>query len=173
QGVFLFSLLAALVFAVGLPLLALAIADKKQLSIAQLFTFDKRWLYMVATYLLIIVPIFLGLLLFIVPGIILAIMWGLAFYIIADKVVTPIEALKESARLTKGYRTRIFLLGLVVAVLAIISSILAILPFIGFIAASMLSTIFAGMYAVVYRKLQVVKGAGSAPSAGAPAVASV
>ena len=52
-----------------------------------------------------------GLILFIVPGIIAALTFGLAPYIVIDKGLGPIAALKESARITKGNRLRFLALS--------------------------------------------------------------
>lgn len=54
----------------------------------------------------------LGLILLIVPGIIIGIAFGFALYLVIEKDLTPFEALRESAALTKGNRWNLFLLGL-------------------------------------------------------------
>jgi uncharacterized membrane protein len=69
------------------------------------------WSYL-GTTLLFSVVVLVGFILLIVPGIILGIMFGFAAYIVADKGLKPIEAFKESARLTEGNRWNLFRLGL-------------------------------------------------------------
>jgi uncharacterized membrane protein len=54
----------------------------------------------------------LGLILFIVPGIIVGIMFGFAQYLVIEKNLDPMTALRESAELTKGNRWNLFLLGI-------------------------------------------------------------
>jgi uncharacterized membrane protein len=54
----------------------------------------------------------IGLILFIVPGIIFGIMFGFAQYLVIEKNLDPLSALRESAALTKGNRWNLFLLGL-------------------------------------------------------------
>ncbi len=54
----------------------------------------------------------LGLILFIVPGIILGIVFGFSQYIVLEKELSPVAALRESALRTKGNRWNLFLLGL-------------------------------------------------------------
>lgn len=76
----------------------------------------------------------LGLILFIVPGIILGIMFGFSLYSVIDKGLLPMEALRYSALITKGNRWKIFLLGLallllnIVGLCALIIGLLVTLP---------------------------------------------
>lgn len=63
---------------------------------------------------------FLGFLCLIVPGIILAIMWLFTYPVIAETGLGFWEAMRESARLTEGYRWRLFLLGLACALITIL-----------------------------------------------------
>ncbi len=56
--------------------------------------------------------ILIGFILLIVPGIIAAIMFSFVTYLVIEKGMQPVEALKESVRLTKGNRLQLFLLGL-------------------------------------------------------------
>ncbi len=58
------------------------------------------------------IAIMLGLMLLIVPGIIVAIAFSFAGILVVEKGLEPIEALKESMRLTKGHRFALFKLGL-------------------------------------------------------------
>lgn len=56
--------------------------------------------------------ILLGFVLLIVPGIIIALAFSLAGLLVIEKGLGPIEALKESVRLTKGHRLALFKLSL-------------------------------------------------------------
>ena len=51
----------------------------------------------------------IGLVLFIVPGIIVAVVFGFYSYVIVDRGAGPIEALSRSARMPKGVRIDIFI----------------------------------------------------------------
>jgi len=68
----------------------------------------------VGTSILVGLATVIGLILFIVPGIIVGIMFGFAIYLVIDKGLAPFDALRESARLTKGNRWKLFVLGLAV-----------------------------------------------------------
>jgi uncharacterized membrane protein len=65
----------------------------------------------------------IGLVLLIVPGIIFAIACGFARFIIVERDVKPLAALKESARLTKGNRLNLFGLMLVLIVVNIVGAL--------------------------------------------------
>lgn len=60
------------------------------------------------------VLVLLGIILFIVPGIILSILFMFSAFLVIDRNLGPIKALKESARMTKGNRWNLFLLCLAV-----------------------------------------------------------
>ncbi len=171
SGGSLFTFIATIIFLVGLPLLGLAMADKKELPVAKLFTFDMRTLYMIGMYILVGLGVALGLLLLIIPGIILALMWSFTIYEVAEKRAGPIQSMKESARITKGYRLSIFVLALITLLMAIPMVILVFVPFVGMILFSALTTFFYGIYAVACRYLQGEKASSSAPAGPAAPVA--
>jgi uncharacterized membrane protein len=64
-----------------------------------------------------------GLILIIVPGIIWGIMFGYATYLVIDKGLWPMEALKESRRITYGYKWKLLLLGIFSVLIAIVGAI--------------------------------------------------
>jgi uncharacterized membrane protein len=65
------------------------------------------WRYL-GMMILMYMILLLGFLFFIVPGIIAALMFVFAPYLVVDKGLGPIAALKESARITKGNKWRLF-----------------------------------------------------------------
>jgi len=67
--------------------------------------------------LLMVLAIGVGLLLLIVPGIVLALGLQFALYALIDKELDPIAALRESWRLTEGYKLTIFVVNLVIGIL--------------------------------------------------------
>ena len=94
----------------------------KQMSFNHLWNPKPFWNYLGMSLLLLVI-IGLGLILLIVPGVILAMVFFTAGYLVVDRRINPIQALKESARLTKGNRWKLFLLSLTMAGLMIIGMI--------------------------------------------------
>lgn len=68
------------------------------------------WAYVVGS-LLVALAVLLGLILLIIPGIIVALAFIFWNYLVVERGLTPIAALKESARITKGNRWKLFALG--------------------------------------------------------------
>lgn len=78
--------------------------------------------------------VLVGTILLIVPGIILSLMFFATLYLVLDKGRGPIEAIKESARITKGHKWQLFLLVLASAgvcllgLLALVVGLLVAVP---------------------------------------------
>ena len=78
--------------------------------------------------------ILVGFILLIVPGIIASILFMFVGYLVIEKGLGPIDALKESARITEGNRMQLFLFGLaliginLIGVLALLVGLLVSIP---------------------------------------------
>ncbi len=106
--------------------------------------------------------IILGLILLIVPGIIFSLMFFFAPYIVIDKGLGPVEAMKESVRITKGHRWVLLGLALLcglVTLLGIVSLIVGVLVAIPVVS-----------LAVVHAYRFLEKQAGAVITLAAPAV---
>jgi len=111
-------------------------------------------------YLVRMILVTLGFLLLIVPGVILAIMWGFTFPVLAENRLGFWQAMHRSAVLTEGYRWRLLLLALacfLVLMLGLVALCVGI-----FVALPVCMTAFA----LAYRWLVARKGM----SPGAPAI---
>ena len=104
--------------------------------------------YYFAAQVIVGLAVVLGLVLLIVPGIMLAL--GLMFtsYLVIDKKRGPIEALKESWRITKGHKWQLFLFVLAILGLNILGLIALVVGLLVTIPVSMLAVVHA------YRKLE-------------------
>lgn len=102
----------------------------------------------------------IGLVLLIVPGVIFALMFLFTPYIVVDKGLGPIAAMKESARITRGMKWELFLLMLLMLVLNLVGALLLLVGLLVTIPVSLLAIVGA------YRLLQAKAGA---PAAAAPA----
>lgn len=122
---FLINLSAQIIFTMATIRLALNAVDGKQIVYKDLFKFDAmQAVYVLGVMILFSIVVGLGLLLFIIPGIILALMFSFAIYFVVEKNMSPIEAMGKSKEITEGNRTNIFLFwlalfGLNIAIVAV------------------------------------------------------
>jgi uncharacterized membrane protein len=113
------------------------------------------WKYLAASVLAGLATI-IGLILLIVPGIIIGIMVAFTTYVVIDTGMGPIEAMKHSARLTKGHRWHLLRFGLALLALNILGFIALIVGLLVSIPVSILAVVH------VYRSLS------TSPAASAP-----
>jgi uncharacterized membrane protein len=141
------SLVVSIFVGLGLTTFSLRAHDNIQgLQIADLWNPGPFWRFLGA-HILTAIAIALGFLALIVPGIILAVGLGFVPYLVVERGLGPIEAIKESWRITKGHKWQLFLL-----VLALIGiNLLGVLALIvGVFVAAPISII---AYAHAYRTL--------------------
>ena len=100
------------------------------------------WKY-VGGKLAVAVVVIIGLILLIVPGIIALVALLFTPYLIVDRKLWPIEAMKESARITKGHRWQIFGLVLVLFGLNILGALALVIGLLVTVPISMLAIVHA------------------------------
>lgn len=108
----------------GILLFFTKAAKGEELFFRDIFVFDKRLLHLFATCMIMAIGIILGLCLFFVPGIILFLMWSQAIFLVMDKKMNVIEALKTSTKMMKGNKIRLGILYLLVQVIGTIMILL-------------------------------------------------
>ena len=104
--------------------------------------------YYFAAQIVVGLSVLLGLVILIVPGIMVALALMFTSYLVIDKHRGPIEALKESSRITKGHRWQLLVLVLTIIGLNILGLIALIVGLLVTIPVSMLAVVHA------YRKLE-------------------
>jgi uncharacterized membrane protein len=128
------SIVVSMFVGLGLTTFSLRAHDNiKGVQIADLWNPAPFWRF-VGAHILTVIAIALGFVALIVPGFILSM--GLAFvsYLVVDRGLGPIEAIKESWRITKGHKWQLFLLFLtllglnVLGALALIIGIFVTVP---------------------------------------------
>lgn len=97
--------------------------------------------------------IVIGFILIIVPGIIAALILSFTQLLVVDKKLGPIEALKESYRLTKGHLFQLFLFMLCLVLINIIGALLLLVGLLVTVPITILAV------AHVYMKVQGLQGA--------------
>lgn len=88
-------------------------------TILNQMSLKKAWRFLIANFL-VTLNIIVGLILFIIPGILYALKYYFVSYLIVDKDMKPREAMKESGRLTKGVRFKLISLSVVYFLIAIL-----------------------------------------------------
>ena len=88
--------------------------------------FDPRYRKFMGEYFLaaglMVVGISIGIIFFIIPGIIISLAWGFALVLVVDKGINPTEALTTSNKITYGYKGRIFLISIIINVIFSVAS---------------------------------------------------
>ena len=101
------------IFTYGLYSIALKVQKGEEIAVSDLFDGFKNYLNIFLMSLLQSLFIFLWSLLFIVPGIIKALSYSMAYFIMAeDPDIKPMEALKKSSELMEGHKEEFFCLQL-------------------------------------------------------------
>ena len=103
----------------GVSFANLKAARGDRLEIKNMFEVFKNYINAVLAGLLVTVIVVIGLVLLIVPGIIFACKLAFTPYLVVDRKMEVIEAVKESWRMTGGYSWKVFLIGLLAIPIAI------------------------------------------------------
>lgn len=137
----------SLIISLGLIKIALKFCDKQEPSFGDLFSsLPLLFQYLIGSSLYALI-IFSGMILLIVPGIIWSIQFSFYGYFIIDKGLGPIEALKQSSRITRGSKWNLLLFGLLLCVINIAGFLCLIVGLFATLPLAMVAS------ALVYRKL--------------------
>ena len=122
----------------------------KKPEFLDIFVFQKNYLNVVLSHLLVTVIVVIGFLFLIVPGVIFACKLAFVPYLVTDRKMEATEAIRESWRMTTGHAGTIFLMGLLVLPLIIAG---ALLLGVGIVLALMwIDLAFAAIYATIAAK---------------------
>ena len=100
-------------FALGIVTFSLAIARDEDAKLEMIFSGFKYYIKTLGLFLLMMLFILLWMLLLIVPGIIAAISYSMAFFIMRDNPdIKAMEAIDASKKMMYGYKWKYFCLGL-------------------------------------------------------------
>ena len=111
-------------------------------KVADIFAVFQNYWSAVLANLLVIVIVVLGFIFLIVPGIIFACKLAFVSYLVVDRKMEAVEAVKESWRMTTGHAWTIFFMGLLaipIALIGLVCLIVGIIPAIWWIGLAMAS----------------------------------
>ena len=131
----------------GLINVVLKIHDGKKTTHSDLFKHYRLIIPYVIGSVIYSVIVFVGFLMLVIPGIIWAIKFQYFSYLMVDRGMGPIDALKESAKITEGVRTNLFFLKLLLVVINIVGMLFFVVGLLVTIPLSIMAE------AYVYRKL--------------------
>ncbi len=137
-----------IVVAIGIIQISLNLVDNKPAGISDLRTGYKLIIKYILTAILVSLIVVAGLMLLVIPGIIFAVRLQFAPYLVVDKGLGPVAAVRGSWEMTGGSARRILMLDLV---MGLITALGAIVFGVGLLVAAPVSAIAA---AFVYRKLR-------------------
>ena len=107
--------------ALGMIIFSKNIANDNEVRLEQVFDGFKQFGTSLATYLLAAVATVIGFMLLIIPGILLSLGLAMSLYIISDDhEIGAYDALKKSYEMMKGYKLKLFGLGLMFFGLALL-----------------------------------------------------
>lgn len=126
----LLSYLISIFFMAGMLRIMLNAVDGKTPKIAELFSEGKSYLKLLFTAILVNIAVIIGLIFLIIPGIYVGIRLFFALTLVVDKGLGPIEAIKESWRLTEGnifHLLKLWLVFIGITILGILALIVGLL----------------------------------------------
>lgn len=129
-----------LLFALALPTYALAIADRRKISVRDFMRFDaKKYFSVIAVNILYGLIVIGSILMLVVPAIWLVPWFAFGTVVAVDKNLGPLQALKESKRLAKNHKAKVWGVIGVTILFSFCASLSAGLPAIGTALSSLLS----------------------------------
>lgn len=100
-----------IILGMGMTLILLRVYDQVDTDYTDLLEpLHLFWKYLAMT-ILVLVIVLIGFILFIIPGIIAGIALSFASYLVIDRNLGPVEAIKESVHITQGHRWNLFIFG--------------------------------------------------------------
>lgn len=160
--VFLFIWLVCIIFQFGVMKITLKIVDGQTVIYKDLVPEKKLLFYFIVAVVLSGIIAAIGTVFFIIPGIIFSLALSLSGYLVLDKKLKPIEAIKESWRITKGSRMQLFIFGVAAGLVNTL----------GFLALGIgllwtIPTVLIA-YALIYRKISNTSSEGNLPVVATP-----
>jgi len=144
---FIYSILIVNPINYGISFAYLKAARNDKLEIRDMFEAFRNYWNAVLANILVGVIVIIGFFLLIIPGIIFACKLAFTPYLVVDRKMEVIEAVKESWRMTNGHAWTVFLIGLLaipISIVGLICLVVGIIPAIMWITAT-----FASLYHAV------------------------
>jgi uncharacterized membrane protein len=135
-----------LIIGIGLIKIALEFVDGRKPKFSELFYYKPAINYFVASLIQGVIVV-LGFILLIIPGIIFSTRLQYVSYLIVDKNLGPVDAIKKSWNVTRGNTWNLFFFGILIGLINLLGIICLVVGLFVTVPLSMLATAF------VYRRL--------------------
>jgi len=113
-----------IILGMGMTLILLRVYDRVETDYTDLLEpLHLFWKYLVMT-ILVLVVVLIGFVFFVIPGVIAGIALAFASYLIIDRNLGPVDAMKESLTITHGHRWNLFIFGLIIFLINILGMML-------------------------------------------------
>lgn len=142
--------LLGIVVSLGMIRIALKFVDGKKAELSDLIsgTSPQLMLRYVGASILFYIIVILGLIIFVIPGIYLAIKFNYFQYFLVDQNTGVLDAFRKSSEITKGIKIDLFLFGILLGLVTLAGALALLVGLLWAIPTSMLAA------AYVFRKLQ-------------------
>ena len=140
------SFIVNLIIGMGLIKISLGFIDKKKPRFSDLFYIKPFWYFLLGSLIRGIITC-IGFILLIIPGIVFSIRLQFVTYLIIDKNMHPVDAIKKSWEMTRKNTWNLFFFGILLALINILGALVLLVGLFITVPLTMLATTF------VYRKL--------------------
>lgn len=138
---------ANIIVSIGMIAIALKFLDNQNPKFEDLFSFRPYfWKYLGASILMVII-VWFGIILFIIPGVYWALKFQFFGYFVVEQGRDPVEAMRMSSRITQSVKWKLFGFGLVLALINIVGTICLFVGLLVTVPVTLLA------FSFVYRKL--------------------
>ena len=144
-----------MIMQIGMMKICLKFIDGEKPDYMDLFTHYRYFFFFLIGSILYGLIVLGGIILFIVPGIIWAIKYSFVGYLIVDREMNPIDALKKSGEMTMGAKADLFVFGIILGLI----NLLGVLC----LGVGLFATIPTSMVAMAFVYRQLLAGAEPAP----------
>ena len=136
-----------IVTSIGWTKVLLRIVDGERPSHTDLYAHHALLFRYLGAALLYALSIVAGMILFIIPGILAAVRFSMSSFLVVDRGMGPLEAMRKSAEITRGERWHLFIAGLVLAGFALLGAAAMLIGLLWTLPAAMVAGAF------IYRRL--------------------
>jgi uncharacterized membrane protein len=148
--------LLGMIMQIGVMKICLKFIDGGKPDYMELFSHYRYFLFFLVGSILYGLIVFGGFLLLIVPGIIWSIKYGFTIYLIIDREMNPIDAIKKSAVMTDGVKGQLFVFYIILALINLAGALCLLV--------GLFVTIPTSMVAMAYVYRQLLASAEPAPA---------